>query len=77
MCAACSGVPATNPGATTLTVIRRGPSSRASARLNPSSAAFAVVYATMPVPPPLRAAWAPIVMIRPPSGITASAARLA
>ena len=45
--------------------------------MNPSIAAFAVVYATMPVPPPLRAAWAPIVMMRPPSGMTSSAARLA
>ncbi len=45
--------------------------------MNPSSAALAVAYATIPVPPPLRAACAPIVMIRPPSGMTVSAARLA
>ena len=44
------------PGATALTVTPVGPSSRASDRANPSSAAFAAEYATAPKSPPPRSA---------------------
>ncbi len=44
------------PGATELTVTPFGPSSRASARANPSSAAFAAEHAMPPNTPPPRSA---------------------
>ena len=45
-----------SPGATELTVTPCGPSSRASARANPSCAALAAEYATPPKTPPPRSA---------------------
>src|SRR3954469_1687842 len=65
------------PGWTRLTVMPRGPSSRASALVKPTIAALLVAYSAMPGPGTRSVTQLPIVITRPPSPRTPAAAWVA